>query len=217
MYQKIVKPSLDQFFVVSDLHYGHDRDFIWGKRGFQSCHEHDSIIAQEWNRRVTNQDEVCHLGDLSFGDQSGEKTKELLLSLNFKTLYLMGGNHTSGFKKLYDQARKEFFGKETDLEVFPLATKLQHKQIVFLPNLVEVKVGRDVFILCHYPIISHNSQAHGTYMVCGHSHGNCAVTNRYTGKGRRIDVGIENFGGPVPLKFVVDFLKDRDYDCVDHH
>lgn len=216
MYQRIKLGDIQKTFVVSDLHFNHNRDFIWARRGFSDSLAHNVGLVEEWNNRVSNEDCVFHLGDTAFGDSNGAITRELIKKLNFKRLYLMGGNHLSGFGAIYKKAVFDFFG-HNNLEVFPLNCEVEGREVVFLPNLVEIVVDGVMFVLCHYPILSHNSQANGTYMVCGHSHGNCALTNSNTGKGRRVDVGIENFGGPVSLQFVMNHLKDRDLDCVDHH
>lgn len=233
MYQRLKFQSLENTFVVSDCHFRHDRDFIWGKRGFENCEQHNQTLIKEWNNRVNNNDKVFHLGDFMFKDPQGSYTLEFFEKLNFSTLYLLGGNHHSGVKAVYKKTLEskisrgeyEIAALILDLEnekynlteeIYPLHLKLNNnKTVVFLPDLLEIEVGNKMFVLCHYPIISHHGQAKGSYMICGHSHGNCELTNKNSGRGRRLDVGIESFGGPISLQKVVDFLKDRDYDCVD--
>ena len=36
-------------FVTSDCHFGHDRDFIWKARGFDSVEEMNENIVFLWN------------------------------------------------------------------------------------------------------------------------------------------------------------------------
>ena len=36
-------------YFTSDLHIGHDKDFIWKARGFNSIEEHDTQILKNWN------------------------------------------------------------------------------------------------------------------------------------------------------------------------
>ena len=45
-------------YVTSDLHFGHDREFIFGPRGFKTIQEHDEAIIQNWNSVVTKSDLV---------------------------------------------------------------------------------------------------------------------------------------------------------------
>jgi len=225
MLQPLRFDSLEETFVVSDCHFRHDRDFIWGRRlnkegkVYQSVAEHDRGIMDVWNERVDGSNTVVHLGDFIFGDPTGEHLINTLNQLNFGTLYLAFGNHWSGVKQLYQKSLIKQFGEEfaSKHEVYPLQLIDYYRPVFFVPNYFEMKVGKTFFVASHYPIVSHNSQGRGAYHICGHSHGGCALTNKNTGKGRRLDVGIESFGGPVSLKFVTDYLKGRDFDSVDHH
>lgn len=217
--------NLEEVFVVSDCHFRHDRDFIWGRRlnkdgkAYQSVAEHDRGIINIWNERVTGKDTVVHLGDFIFNDPTTEHFFNIINQLNFNTLYLAPGNHTSSWRQLYQKSLAQQFGEifAKQHEVYPLQFVDYYRPVFFLPNYFEVSVEKKFFVMSHYPIVSHNSQSRGSYHLCGHSHGNCEQTNKDRGTGRRLDVGIESFGGPVSLKFVTDYLKGRDFDSVDHH
>lgn len=219
MLNKIKLDSLSDTFAVSDLHYNHDRDFVWGRRGFKSVAESNEALINEWNCRVNNSQTVLHLGDTIFGANGSRDFWNLLRRLNFGTLYAMPGNHFSGYKQAYDEVLRAQFGVDSRVhEIYPLVALLDGtKKVVFIPNYCEFTVEKHHFVACHYPIVSHNGLMHGSTLLCGHSHGNCEVTSKFKGRGRRLDVGIESFGGPISLKFVLDFVKDRDYDAVDHH
>ena len=39
-------------YFTSDLHIGHDRDFIWKERGFSSVEKHNEEILKRWNEVV---------------------------------------------------------------------------------------------------------------------------------------------------------------------
>ncbi len=54
-------------------------------------------------------------------------------------------------------------------------------------------------------------------MLCGHSHSNCHLTNKDTGQGLRIDLGVESFGRPLSLAEIKRHLAGRDIDSRDHH
>ena len=43
---------MGRIFASSDLHFGHDREFLWGPRGFRSSIEHDEAIIANWNSVV---------------------------------------------------------------------------------------------------------------------------------------------------------------------
>ena len=45
-------------WLCSDLHLGHDREFVWKKRGFSSCEEMNNTIYDLQGRRVENPKQV---------------------------------------------------------------------------------------------------------------------------------------------------------------
>lgn len=61
---------MGKIWLVSDTHFGHQREFIYGPRGFDSIWEHDKQIIKNWNELVSWDDEVYHLGDVMLGDNS---------------------------------------------------------------------------------------------------------------------------------------------------
>jgi calcineurin-like phosphoesterase family protein len=155
MYKRLKFQDQSKVFVVSDCHFRHDRDFIWGKRGFNNSDEHNQSLINEWNHRVDNESDVIQLGDFMFGDQDGRYMLEVIRKLNFSTLYLMGGNHVSGFKALYNKALT-IKNNETlpEYEIYPLEYDVDGRNVIFLPNLVEIVAEKRLFVLCHYPIVS---------------------------------------------------------------
>ena len=57
-------------FIVSDLHLGHSKDFIYGARGFESVEDMNETIIRKWNEVVDEEDDVCVLGDLVMGSET---------------------------------------------------------------------------------------------------------------------------------------------------
>ena len=39
-------------FLTSDLHINHDREFLWGPRGFKSVQEMNAKEVENWNKLV---------------------------------------------------------------------------------------------------------------------------------------------------------------------
>ena len=42
----------NKIWFTSDPHFGHQKEFLWGPRGFNSSLEHDEAIIQNWNSVV---------------------------------------------------------------------------------------------------------------------------------------------------------------------
>ena len=138
-------------WFTSDLHFCHDKDFVWQVRGFESIDEMNAEIVRRWNERVYPDDDVYVLGDLTLGNV--EEGIRLIAKLN-GYLHIMRGNH------------------DTDKKV---------ERYLELPNVVEVKCAdilkykKAIFWLSHYPTITANyddDKPWAQHLVClfGHTH-----------------------------------------------
>ena len=45
-------------FIVSDLHLGHSKDFIYSARGFENVEDMNETIIRKWNEVVDEEDDV---------------------------------------------------------------------------------------------------------------------------------------------------------------
>ena len=52
-------------YFASDFHMGHNKPFIYEKRGFSSIEEHDASILSEVSK-LTAKDTLYYLGDFTF-------------------------------------------------------------------------------------------------------------------------------------------------------
>ena len=86
-------------FLTSDTHFGHDREFLWGPRGFTNFQEHDEAIIKNWNEVVGPDDIVYHLGDLMLGDNA--YGIECVKRLNGHIKLIRGNHDTDARWKLY--------------------------------------------------------------------------------------------------------------------
>ena len=91
----------NNIWFVSDTHFGHQKDFLFGPRGFTNFEEHDTAIIENWNSVVAPNDEVYHLGDVMLGDN--EHGIECLKKLNGKIHILIGNHDTDTRIELYSQ------------------------------------------------------------------------------------------------------------------
>lgn len=199
----------DKTFFWSDTHFGHQclgwENPLWKRRGYETLEEHDVDLIYRWNEKITNEDVVFHLGDFLLGPNGKERFQSYIKRLNFKTLYLMPGNHPSGVK-------------QNALERVDLQRDVQ-----YLPNYVEVLVKRPNFqlslVLSHFPIVSWNHQAKGSVHLHGHCHGsleqNPAFKVYYRGKVK--DVGVECCPQPLEDHEVHRLLNTRPIQTFDHH
>lgn len=62
-------------FFTSDLHFGHKNIIRFDNRPFFSVEEMDKTLIENWNRKVSADDTVYVLGDISW--YNDEKTTEI--------------------------------------------------------------------------------------------------------------------------------------------
>ena len=132
-------------YFTSDLHFGHDKAFLYAPRGFQTIEEHDETIIQKWNSIVQPTDEVYILGDLMLNDN--EHGVNCGRRLNGRKLVILGNHDTDARVELY----KEF------AEVLGYATI--------------IKDGKFRAYLSHYPTMMGNFEENfGPVCLHGHTH-----------------------------------------------
>ena len=137
---------MGKVFYIADIHLGHKNCLSYDNRPFTSIEEHDEVIINNWNDKVSIDDEVYLLGDVSWYNVT--KTIEFLKQMN-GAKHLIVGNHDQHFLK-NSQFRNEF------VEIAP------YKEI-------QLDGGHGI-VLCHYPIPTYNHHYNGWLHFYGHVH-----------------------------------------------
>jgi calcineurin-like phosphoesterase family protein len=196
-------------FAVSDTHFGHDRDFIYKKRGYDNVIDHDNGVIKDWNAKVTNNDTVLHFGDIMFGKGGLERLLMYFNVLNFQTLYLMPGNHHAGIK--------QFLQAQGDSLPYYVDGDPNGKAVVMLPNYAEFYINGQSIVGCHYPIASWNGMSHGSWCLSGHCHGSYPGSQLKNIEGKILDMGIEVTGGVISFEQIKQIMSTKSVKLVDHH
>lgn len=140
-------------YFTSDLHFCHNREFLFGPRGFTNVADMNAAIVERWNKKVKPEDEVYILGDLMLNDNV--EGMRLLQCLNGKLHVILGNHDTEERIKLYK--------------------KLPNK-IIEVAHALPLKYDGYHFFLCHYPTYTANiDDTHKTLkqrLIClyGHTH-----------------------------------------------
>ena len=138
---------MGKIFLTSDTHFGHDREFLWGPRGFTSSQEHDEAIIQNWNEVVSPDDIVYHCGDLMLGDNT--YGIECVKRLNGHIKLIRGNHDTDAKIKMYKEA--ELF------EAIQFAYRIRFKKYEYL--------------MTHYPTLVWNGEdPKPVWNIHGHDH-----------------------------------------------
>lgn len=137
-------------WFISDTHFGHDKKFIYGPRGFQNIKEMNDVIIRNWNDAIGTDDDVYMLGDFFLGKDYGF-IGETLGRLNGK-IHLVIGNHDT-------PAKVEFYQK--------------CDKIVEIAWALKISYNKRMFYLSHYPTITADLNSNpGTCVlnIYGHIH-----------------------------------------------
>ena len=83
-----------KIFFTADTHFGHDRGFVGGERGFTMVDEMNEALVRNWNRVVRPGDTVYHLGDVYLLDDKNADYVRRLAG----NIHLIRGNHDTEHK-----------------------------------------------------------------------------------------------------------------------
>ena len=167
----------------------HDREFVWGARGYANVEEMNREQIRKFNEVVGPEDEVWILGDLMLGDR--EKGIECIKQLNGK-IHICLGNHDTGTReKLYN---------ELGFDV-QLAARFKYKKLNFY--------------LSHFPTDGTNLNVENiwetTLCLYGHMH---QTSNFYKGNPYIYHVGVDSHDGyPVSMDQVIADIKAEMKRC----
>lgn len=139
-------------WFTSDFHFGHNREFLYGPRGFRSAEESAEKTIKNYNSLVEPDDTVYILGDCMLNDSSFGI--ECLHSLKGHK-HLIIGNHDTDNKI-------ELFKKEWIFESIQYGERLRY--------------GKFSFWLSHYPMkMGIHKPRHPVWNLSGHQHNEIAI------------------------------------------
>ena len=147
---------MSEIFFTSDPHLGHDKEFVYKARGFNSIQEHDEAIIENWNSMILPNDEVYITGDIIMGNDHMLGI-EKLKRLNGK-LHIKRGNHDSPMKL-------DFYKQLSNLNIASIETNEWADMIKF---------GKWMLYLSHHPTILGDfnciKPGHKNFCLHGHTH-----------------------------------------------
>ncbi|MDK2600517.1 metallophosphoesterase [Bacillus stercoris] len=89
-----ISPS--KVFLISDTHFCHSNIIRYENRPFKDTDEMDEYMIESWNKVVSENDIVIHVGDVILA--KAKKAKEILSRLNGRKILVLG-NHDHFSKK----------------------------------------------------------------------------------------------------------------------
>ena len=129
-------------YYIADCHFGHSNVIRFDDRPFTELHKMEKKLIENWNSRVTDNDDVYILGDAFWKNE--ENSINIIKKLKGRK-HLIKGNHDRVKGKLRDYY-------ET------------------IEHYLEVADNGRRVILSHYPMMFYNNQHGGSIMLYGHVH-----------------------------------------------
>lgn len=160
-------------YFTSDLHFWHTNVIEFCSRPWPDVESMNAGLIENWNKTVTEDDEVYMLGDMFF---SGTQRSAIILKQLRGKKYWIMGNHDWGKIKKH---RAVEFGIEWMCDKFC------------------VRIGREDVKLSHFPYAGsgdhtemeryteHRYEDDGGWLLCGHVH------QMWKQKKRMINVGVD--------------------------
>lgn len=173
-------------YFTADTHFGHGNVIQYERRPFQTVTEMDEALIQNWNCKVSPEDDIYILGDFTL---KGPQQANALLERLQGRKYLIRGNH-DGY------VDRTSFCKELFL---------------WVRDYYELPYRRRWFILCHYPLLSWNRMRRGAFQLHGHQHNHPHhnKSNRKMGIAQ-LDVGVDAQAmAPVSIEELLAFWEEE--------
>lgn len=207
---KVTDSSESKVWFSSDFHLGHNKEFVWKTRGFNSFEEHTYGVINTLNNMVAPQDKLFFLGDFCL-NTTPDKFHQYIDQIKCQNIYMLWGNHNNPTERIYKTEIYNTFGK--DLKVYPFT----YKNLIFMGDYLEIFVNGKIIVLSHYPHSVWNFMKEGAYMLCGHSHYSFKETQSNHKYGKILDVGWDGKGSPYSLNEINLIMDSKAVKEVDHH
>lgn len=187
----------NQLYFTSDLHFFHEK--IIGFTGRPTTFEElTSWIINQCNSTIPSENAVViHMGDMFF-KCTNEQAAEVLSSLNGDWWFILG-NHDNP-DKIQTVINTVNAAKGTNHRILGH----YHRILVKSPPAISgQKWGKQLLILCHFPIEEWDGMGYKSYMVHGHLHGGGSEHGDHPVRKipNRFDVGIDNSHTFTPFSY----------------
>lgn len=173
----------DRVWVLSDLHLNHDKEFIWGARGFNNITEMNNTIIRNIKEKILPEDDFYICGDVALGPPDIELLKQIPGQIHV----ILGNHDTENRMQLYQE-----LGWKVSL-------------------CEKVRCGKQWVLFTHYPTLTGNCDGsplnQNVLNISGHTHSkdkwSAAIPFMYNASCEA------NNCAPILLSDIVDYVKKQ--------
>ena len=204
---KLKTEENSKVWFSSDFHLGHNKPFVWEKRGHKNVDECTDYIISTLNERIRPEDKLFFLGDFCLNTKES-RFEEYLSRIQCQNIYMLWGNHANPSRSIYKREISGLIKSQDHFEIYPF----RYRNVVFMGDYAEISVDGKYFILSHYPIHSWNMMSSGSIHLFGHMH--CQNSPE---TGLRMDVGWDKHKRPYSFDDIKGIMANKKIKEVDHH
>ena len=185
---------MSEIFITSDIHFCHNKPFLYEPRNFTSIEEMNEAIVERWNEVVKPNDTVYNLGDFAMNDV--DAAISYIQRLNGNIIWI-AGNHDSSMK------------------IDKILGACWEQELSYAGYADMLKIHKFNFYLSHYPTLTSNMDdiglRHRVISLHGHTHQNTNFL--YPDNPFIYHVGVDSHNCyPVNIEEVITDIKNRYYE-----
>lgn len=178
---------MSETWLTSDLHINHPKAVLFREGRYESLHEMNEALIEEFNEVVRPEDTVYCLGDMCLGD--ADEAPRMMKRLNGKKILVIGNHDTDA--KVRNYAAENVFVDMTWQE--------------------RLKVGSRFFYLNHYQMVVKNFTKDPIWCLHGHTHAATALSEFHN----NFHVGIDAWDTPISIDAVRYLIKAHEKQKVE--
>ena len=201
--QKLTEEEYNNLYVTSDLHFGHNQEFVYKNRGYNNPSEMNDDMIRIINQTVGEDGTLLHLGDFCL-NTTQEDLKYIFSNLKIKALWLLWGNHNNPIQKSYGG------------RVQQVAASYYGLHVRFLDYYYTFKKGRKMYVCLHFPMAIWDGMSFGAAHLCGHSHGTFQLSRPEDKTHKILDCGWDIHRKPLTMQ-EIEVIIDSKHIGNKHH
>jgi len=200
---KISEEDYSNLFVTSDTHFGHNKDFIYGSRGYNNPEEMNKNMIQTINDTVGENGILLHLGDFCL-NTSREQYEDIMSQLKVKSIWMLWGNHNNPIQKSYGGSQHQ------------ITASIRGTHVRYLHHYFTFRKSKKVFVCFHFPISVWDGMSNGSMHLCGHSHGGYSLSTPKNLTHKILDCGWDIHKKPLTIKEVEEIMAKKGTNNLHH-
>lgn len=200
---KLTDDQYNRLYVTSDTHFGHNKEFIYSKRGYNNPQDMNADMIQIINNKVGSDGILLHLGDFCL-NTNHQGYVDILRQLAIKELWMIWGNHNNPVRKSYGGTQQQIVASHGDLI------------IRYFDHYLTMRHGKNFYVCFHFPMLVWDGQSQGSMHLCGHSHGDLPISRPEDTTRKILDCGWDVHGAPLTMNEINIIMNSKGTNSLHH-